>query len=133
MLELLGLFFSAFVASTLLPGGSEIVLALMAKTDTHSAPVLLAVATAGNTLGAMTSWVIGLLARNLAGAPEKMQAALTRLRRFGPPVLLLSWVPIIGDPLCVAAGWLRVHWATALVYIAIGKAARYSAVLWVIG
>ena len=54
-----------------------------------------------------------------------------RIRRYGSPVLLLSWVPVIGDPLCAAAGWLRISWHRALLFIAAGKIARYGVVLYV--
>ena len=129
MSALWGLFISAFAAATLLPGGSEAVLAYLDHRGAHSPWVLLGVAAAGNALGGMTSWLIGraLPARRLERA--KVELAASRVRRWGAPVLLLSWVPIIGDPLCVAAGWLRIRWWVALVFIAAGKTARYAAVL----
>jgi len=83
----------------------------------------LAIATLGNTLGGMSSYLIGRI------IPQR--AALKGLKwvqRYGSPVLLASWVPIIGDPLCVAAGWLRINpWLSAL-FMAIGKFARYLAI-----
>lgn len=124
-----GLFASAFLSATLLPGGSEAVLAYLAGDRDYSALTLLAVASTGNTLGGMSSWVIGrLLPAGRLQRPE-LHPAVDRIRRYGSPVLLLSWVPIIGDPLCVAAGWLRVSWHRALLFIAVGKAARYAVVL----
>jgi membrane protein YqaA with SNARE-associated domain len=83
----------------------------------------LAVATLGNTLGGLSSWLIGRLiplTRPLNG--------LDTVRRWGSPALLLSWVPLIGDPLCVAAGWLRLNIWWSILFIALGKFARY----WVI-
>jgi membrane protein YqaA with SNARE-associated domain len=130
--SLWGLFLSAFLSSTLLPGGSEVVLALLAAGEHADRPLLLAVATLGNTLGGMSSWALGRViawrfpARSL-GARE--QRAMTRLRRWGSPVLLLSWLPVVGDPLCLAAGWLRIHWLQSMGFIAVGKAARYAALL----
>ena len=56
---------------------------------------------------------------------------MTRIRTYGSPALLLSWLPVIGDPLCAAAGWLRVPWYRALLFIALGKIARYTVVLFV--
>lgn len=131
-LDLWGLFFSAFVSSTLFPGGSEVVLAVVAARDSHTAPLLLAVATAGNALGGMTSWGIGRVLPAARLERPRLKRAAERVRRHGSPVLLLSWLPVVGDPLCVAAGWLRVHWLAACVYITVGKALRYAAVLWVV-
>ena len=83
----------------------------------------LAVATLGNTLGGMSSFLLGRLIPQTS--PLK---GLATVRHWGSPVLLLSWVPLLGDPLCVAAGWLRLNpwWAT--LFIAMGKFGRY----WVI-
>ena len=130
--SLWGLFLSAFISSTLLPGGSEAVLMVLAAKTAGDKMVLLAVATLGNTLGGMSSWALGRFiawrfpARRFA---IKEQRAITRIQRWGSPVLLLSWLPVIGDPLCLAAGWLRIHWLSSLVFIAAGKAARYAVLL----
>lgn len=124
-----GLFASAFLSATLLPGGSEAVLAYLAAVGGHHGLLLLGVASAGNTLGGMSSWLIGRLIP--AGRIQRpgLHPAVARVRRFGSPALLLSWVPVIGDPLCVAAGWLRVPWPWALLFIAAGKITRYAVVL----
>lgn len=130
--SLWGLFLSAFISSTLLPGGSEAVLMVLAAKSAGDKMVLLAVATLGNTLGGMSSWALGRFiawrfpARRFA---VKEQRAIARIQRWGSPVLLLSWLPVIGDPLCLAAGWLRIHWLSSLVFIATGKAARYAVLL----
>jgi membrane protein YqaA with SNARE-associated domain len=130
--SLWGLFLSAFISSTLLPGGSEVVLVLIAADSGADKLVLLAVATLGNTLGGMSSWALGRViawrfpARRFAA---KEQRAIARLQHWGSPVLLLSWLPVVGDPLCLAAGWLRIHWLPSLVFIAAGKAARYAVLL----
>jgi membrane protein YqaA with SNARE-associated domain len=130
--SLWGLFLSAFISSTLLPGGSEAVLVLLAAESAGDKLVLLAVATLGNTLGGMSSWALGRFiawrfpSRRFAA---KEQRAIARLQRWGSPILLLSWLPVIGDPLCLAAGWLRIHWLSSLVFIAVGKAARYAVLL----
>lgn len=128
-----GLFLSAFLSSTLLPGGSEALLAALALHGAHEPLALLAVATVGNALGGMTSWGIGWwLARRF---PDRTleghhhQRAAERLRRWGSPLLLLSWLPVVGDPLCVAAGWLRMGWLPSLIFIALGKGARYALLL----
>jgi len=93
------------------------------------------VATLGNTLGGMTSYALG---RFVAGrvAPEAMDSRWARwLRRFGAPTLLLAWAPIGGDLLCLLAGWMRLSWWQAALWMAVGKLARYwvlaaGAALW---
>ena len=118
--SLWGLFASAFASATILPGNSEIVLvAVLAHFPTLFWEAIL-VATLGNTLGGMTSYAIGRV------FPNKVEGkALGWLGRYGEWLLLLSWVPLIGDALCVAAGWLRINPWLALLMLAIGKGARY--------
>jgi membrane protein YqaA with SNARE-associated domain len=121
--SLLSLFASSFLAATLLPGGSEAVLFAVLKAYPETLWTALAVATLGNTLGGMVSFGMGWL------LPQTQQLKhVEKVRKFGAPVLLLSWVPLIGDALCLAAGWLRLNPWQAVLYIAIGKFARY----WVI-
>lgn len=118
--SLWALFTSSFLAATLLPGGSEAVLFGVLKLHPGQWWTALAVATLGNTLGGLSSYWLGRL------IPQRQTIkGLAAVRRYGAPVLLLSWVPIIGDPLCVAAGWLRLSpWWSALS-IALGKFLRY--------
>ncbi len=128
---LLALFTSSFLAATLLPGGSEAVLVgvLLTYPDLHW-PALIS-ATIGNTLGGMSSYLIGRLLPDEKSLHEKLDGktrGLEWVRQHGTPILLLSWAPLIGDILCVAAGWLRANWLWALLFIAMGKFARY----WVI-
>lgn len=124
-LSLWGLFVSSFLAATLLPGGSEAVLYAVLKAYPESQAAAIALATVGNTLGGMSSYVLGRL------LPERYNGrGLGLARRYGTPALLLSWVPLIGDALCVAAGWLRLAPAPATLFIASGKLARYLAVAW---
>ena len=121
--SLTALFASSFLAATLLPGGSEAVLFGVLKLHPAEFWPALAVATTGNTLGGMTSYLLGRI------IPQtKPLKGLAAARKYGSPVLLLSWVPIVGDPLCVAAGWLRFNPWLSLLFIAVGKFARY----WVI-
>jgi membrane protein YqaA with SNARE-associated domain len=131
--SLLGLFFSAFLSSTILPGSSEVVLVGLATQGELPRWNLLAMATAGNTLGGMTSWGLGWLIALRYPLTELSKAAHRRavehVRKWGSPILLLSWVPVLGDPLCVAAGWLRMSWLGALLFIGIGKAFRYWVLL----
>jgi membrane protein YqaA with SNARE-associated domain len=123
MNETLGLwtlFASSFLAATLLPGGSEAVLfgILKAKPQLYWPALLLA--TAGNTLGGMSSYLIGRF------IPQRGELkGLKRVREHGTPVLLFSWVPIVGDASCVAAGWLRLSAAFSATFMAIGKFTRY--------
>jgi membrane protein YqaA with SNARE-associated domain len=117
------LFSSSFLAATLLPGGSEAVLFGVLKLHPGQLWPALAVATLGNTLGGMSSYLIGRVL-----PPKQDLRGLPTARKYGAPVLLLSWVPILGDPLCVAAGWLRLDpWRSAL-FIALGKFARYAVI-----
>lgn len=127
------LFSSSFLASTLLPGGSEVTLVYAAHEAIGPIALLWLIATIGNTLGGLSGWLIGWWiqrrypARQLV-KPEQ-QRAMKRLSRYGSPVLLLSWLPIIGDPLCLAAGWAGVRFWPSLVFIALGKGVRYALLL----
>ncbi|RTZ71318.1 MAG: DedA family protein [Gammaproteobacteria bacterium] len=133
--SLWGLFISSFLASTLLPGGSEGVLVWLHQQQAASTFSLLLVATLGNTLGGMTSWGIGYWLRRrfpLGGLEKPRQRqALRWLERHGSPLLLFAWLPVVGDPLCVAAGWLKFPWWSSALFIALGKGARYALLLWV--
>ena len=117
------LFVSSFLAATLLPGGSEVVLFGVLKLHPAQFWSAVAVATLGNTLGGLSSYLIGRI------IPQRQRMrGLATVQRYGMPVLLLSWVPIIGDPLCVAAGWLRLNPWWSAFYIAAGKFLRYCIV-----
>jgi membrane protein YqaA with SNARE-associated domain len=128
-----GLFLSAFISSTIAPGGSEAVLAYLVHQAEIRPGLLLFTATLGNTLGAVTTWLLGLwVARrcpleNLLG--EKRLKAVQTVRRFGVPILLLSWLPIVGDAFCFAAGWLGMSFPASLAAIALGKLGRYAAIV----
>jgi len=119
--SLWALFTASFLAATLLPGGSEAALFAVLKLHPQQMWPALAIATIGNTLGGMTSYLIGRIlpqAKSLKG--------LDTVQRWGSPALLLAWVPVVGDPLCVAAGWLRMNAWLAALFMAIGKLARYA-------
>lgn len=121
---LAALFGSAFLSATLLPGSSEVALvALLAHWPDRSGLAIVA-ATAGNTLGGLVSYAFG----RLLPAPRTSGRTVDLVRRHGTPALLLSWVPVIGDALCVASGWLRQPWPAAAVAMAAGKGIRYVAV-----
>ncbi len=121
MPELAGLFIAAFAAATLIPLPSEAALYGYLQLYPQCVGLAVAVATLGNTAGGMTSYLIGRL------IPQKQfdLRALDLLRRYGAPATLLAFLPIIGDALCVAAGWLRIHWLAALTFMAAGRLARY--------
>jgi len=129
------LFASAFISSTVAPGGSEAVLAYLVS-QTNISPVrLLVVATIGNTLGALTTWLLGWLAA--IGLPvgkltnKKQKKSIEFLRRWGVTALLFSWLPLVGDGLCLAAGWLKLPFYKSVAAILVGKATRYYAVIFV--
>jgi membrane protein YqaA with SNARE-associated domain len=120
-LSLWGLFISSFLAATLLPGGSEAVLIGVLKAYPDTLWIALGIAVVGNTMGGMVTFGMGWL------LPQTQQLKhVEKLRRFGTPGLLLAWVPIIGDALCLAAGWLRLNPWQAVLFMAIGKFARYA-------
>lgn len=115
---------SAFLSSTVLPGSSEALLAaaLACTPETQRAVLLVVSASLFNTLGSMTTWAIGRYVPHRVPASD----AVERLRRWGAPGLVLAWVPVIGDVLPLAAGWLRIGFWSALLWTAVGKTARYT-------
>jgi membrane protein YqaA with SNARE-associated domain len=135
-LSLWGLFASAFVSATLFPGGSEVVLAVLAHAGRDNPWTLLGVATLGNTLGGMSTWLLGWLLARRYPLDQPHQAgrrrAIARLKKRGLPLLLFSWLPVVGDPLCFAAGWLRMNPGFSALFMGAGKAARYAVILLVL-
>jgi len=118
------MFGSSFLSATLLPGSSEALLIALLIAKKTSVYGLLVAASLGNTLGGLTNILIGRL------LPLKRQGrwhdtAMTWLHRLGPAALLFSWLPVIGDLLCVLAGWLRFAWLPAILFLAVGKTLRY--------
>ncbi len=122
--SLLSLFLSSLLGATLLPGGSEAVLFAVLKAYPDSMWPAIALATLGNTLGGMISFGMGWL------LPQTQTLRhLDKVSRYGAPVLVLAWTPLIGDALCLAAGWLRLSiWQSAL-WMLLGKGLRYGAVV----
>jgi membrane protein YqaA with SNARE-associated domain len=110
------------------------VLAGLLATRAGELPLLLAVATLGNTLGSVVNWLIGRAVERLRDrpwfpvSPERYAKAEGQFRRFGLWSLLFAWLPIIGDPLTVVAGALRVPLLPFVLLVGIGKAARYAAI-----
>ncbi|MGC0951238.1 YqaA family protein [Pantoea agglomerans] len=118
------MFGSSFLSATLLPGSSEALLIALLIAKKTSVYGLLLAASLGNTLGGLTNILIGRL------LPLKRQGrwhdtAMTWLHRLGPAALLFSWLPVMGDLLCVLAGWLRFAWLPAMLFLAVGKTLRY--------
>lgn len=122
MVELAALFGASFVAATLFPLPSEAALFAYLKLHPEHAALAVAVATVGNTAGGMTSYALGRL------IPPKDMKGIALVKRWGAPIVALGWLPLVGDALCVAAGWLRIHWAAALGFMAAGRLARYIVV-----
>ena len=129
--SLFALFTSSFLGATLLPGGSEAVLFGVLSAYPQLYWPALGVATLGNTMGGMTSYAIGRLLPDEKALEKKLGGSLRGIEwvsKHGSPVLMLAWVPLIGDLLCVAAGWLRVNWISAMLFMAVGKFGRYWAI-----
>lgn len=121
---LAGLFVVSFLSATLLPGGSELALLAFVKLHSGETAEAFVLATIGNTLGGVTTY---WMARALPEPKDLNRLALAR--RWGAPVLILAWAPVIGDALCAAAGWLRLPWLPSALWMALGKAARYGVVI----
>jgi len=132
--SLLGLFGVSFLAATLLPAQSELGLSGLIALGTEPVVLLVAAASLGNTLGSMVNWVLGRAATAWSTAswfpvkPDKLAKATGWYHRYGRWSLLLSWAPIIGDPLTLAAGVLKEPLWSFTLLVAIAKTARYVAV-----
>ena len=127
------LFLLSFTASTLVPLGSEWLLAVL-LTRQFDLPGIVLVATAGNTAGALTTYALGLwggpyLVRHLLRISRESQLRAERcFNRYGSWALLFSWVPILGDPLCLAGGVLKTGFWRFVLLVALGKSLRYLVV-----
>ena len=131
-----GLFFSAFASATVLPGSSEVVMTALVTAYPNLAWWALAVALAGNLLGCLLTFAMGWGGRQgyerFQGVRAKVDMEHPRiqaLRRRGPPALFLSFMPLVGDALVLAAGWLKMPFWQSMAWIALGKAARYLVLL----
>ena len=134
LIALFGLFSAALIAATLIPAQSEAVLVAMLLAGTYPVWLLLAVASAGNVLGAIINWALGRYAasfsqrRWFSASPSRMERAAGWYRRWGYLSLLGSWLPVVGDPITVAAGFLREPLWRFILIVTLAKLGRYVAV-----
>ena len=115
-------FLVSVLAATLLPGGSELAFVGFVLRHPDQASLALALATVGNTLGGMITYAMG---RAIPHGRTPPRAAW--VTRHGAPALALAWMPVVGDALCAAAGWLRLPPLACSLWMAAGKLARYAA------
>ncbi|MEQ8307722.1 MAG: YqaA family protein [Hoeflea sp.] len=129
-----GLFMAALLAATLVPAQSESVLTALLLAGRQEPALLVAVASAGNVLGSIINWLLGLAVERFRdrkwfpASPDQLERAQAHYQRFGYWSLLLAWVPIIGDPLTLVAGIMREPLWRFLLLVSIGKVGRYIAI-----
>ena len=132
----LSLFIISFLAATILPFSSELTLAGLVATSNYDNLLLLIVASLGNILGSVINWVLGFYSRNLSTKKwfpfkdEQIKKSSKWFKKFGKWSLLFAWVPIIGDPLTLAAGLLRIKFIEFLILVTIGKVSRYLVIFY---
>lgn len=129
-----GLFGSAFLSATVLPGSSEVVMTALLTAYPQLAWQAFAVALTGNVVGSTLTFGMGHAARNGYERFKHVKVDLNhphvqRLQRWGPPALFLAFLPLVGDALVLAAGWLKMPPLRSLAWVAAGKAARYGVLL----
>ena len=127
----LSLFIISFLAATILPFSSELTLAGLMATSNYDNLLLLTVASLGNVLGSVVNWILGFYSRNLSKKrwfpfkDKQIKKSSKWFNKFGKWSLLFVWVPIIGDPLTLAAGLLRVRFIEFFILVTMGKVSRY--------
>ena len=130
------LFIISFLAATILPFSSELTLAGLIATSSYDNLLLLIVASLGNILGSVVNWILGFYSRNLSTKKwfpfkdEQIKKSSKWFKKFGKWSLLFAWVPIIGDPLTLAAGLLRIKFIEFLILVTIGKVSRYLGIFY---
>ena len=135
----LSLFAISFLAATILPFSSELTLAWLIATSDYDNLLLLIVASFGNVLGSVVNWALGSYSRNLTTKKwfpfkvTQIERSSKWFRKFGKWSLLFAWVPVVGDPLTLVAGILRVKFIDFIILVAIGKVSRYLIVFYLIG
>ena len=134
----LSLFTISFLAATILPFSSELTLAGLIATSNYDNLLLLIVASFGNVLGSVVNWALGFYSRKLTTKKwfpfkdEQIEKSSKWFNKFGRWSLLFAWVPIIGDPLTLAAGLLRVKFVEFLILVTIGKVSRYLVIFYLL-
>jgi len=134
----LSLFIISFLAATILPFSSELTLAGLMATSSYDNLSLLIIASLGNILGSVVNWILGFYSRNLSTKKwfpfkdEQIKRSSKWFDKFGRWSLLFAWVPIIGDPLTLAAGLLRIKFVEFLILVTIGKISRYLAIFYLL-
>ena len=137
--EYVGLFGTAFLAATVIPIYSEVVISAMAVSDRYDTWTLLIVASAGNTLGSVVNWLIGRYCLHWQDRkwfpvkPRQLERATVWFNKWGLWSLLLAWTPVLGDPLTFVAGILRVPFPIFLILVTISKTGRYAVLLGLVG
>ena len=135
----LSLFAISFLAATILPFSSELTLAGLIATSDYDNLLLLIVASFGNVLGSIVNWALGSYSRNLTTKKwfpfkeTQIERSSKWFRKFGKWSLLFAWVPVLGDPLTLVAGILRVKFIDFIILVAIGKVSRYLILFYLIG
>ena len=135
----LSLFTISFLAATILPFSSELTLAGLITTSNYDNLLLLIVASFGNILGSVVNWALGYYSRNLTikkwfpFKKKQIEKSSQWFSKFGKWSLLFAWVPIIGDPLTLVAGLLRVRFLVFIILVAFGKVSRYLIVFYLMG
>ncbi len=134
----LGLFLTAFLAATIVPFSSEALLVAMQVSEAFSLAGLFAAASLGNTAGAVANWGLGRFflrwrdRKWFPVKPRELARASAWFNRYGIWSLLLAWVPVIGDPITLAAGVLKVRFLPFLLLVAVSKTGRYAVLLGVV-
>jgi len=134
----LSLFVISFLAATILPFSSELTLAGLIAISSYDNLLLLLVASLGNVLGSAVNWILGFYSRNLSTKKwfpfkdEQIKKSSRWFNKFGRWSLLFAWVPIIGDPLTLAAGLLSVRFLEFLILVTIGKVSRYVVIFYLL-
>lgn len=134
-----GLFGLAFVAATVLPAQSEAALVAAVLSERYSVAGLIAAATIGNVLGSCVNWVLGRFIEHFRdrewfpASTAMLDRAQRHYHRYGRWTLLLSWVPVIGDPLTIIAGVMREPLWSFVIIVSLAKFGRYLALAWLVG
>ena len=134
----LSLFIISFLAATILPFSSELTLAGLVATSNYDNLLLLIVASLGNVLGSVVNWILGFYSRDLSTKKwfpfkdEQIEKSSKWFNKFGRWSLLFAWVPIIGDPLTLVAGLLRVKFIEFIILVTIGKVSRYIVIFYLL-